>query len=113
MDITSLVVGVLSSGAVMTFVGSWFGRKTERANAVQMEAGASKQTAEAATLTIEAILKWATALKEEYAERITALEKSVAERDAVIVQLRIQVVAQDFEIKAIKKSLDNKGVING
>lgn len=85
----------------MTAVGAWFGRRSERAKAKESEAAATEKTTAAANATVEAILKWALML----ADRITSLEKLVAERDTVIIQLRTQVTGMEFEIRELKKLL--------
>lgn len=72
--IATIVSAVLGSTVLSTLITGFFAKK--------------KTDADAATMTVDSILKWATTLT----SRIDALERALKEKDDLIAELKARVV---------------------
>lgn len=79
---------VLSSSALTGLITNIFARRKYKAEASQIIANASKTSAEATASTVDAVLRWADMLT----VRISALEKSDAEKAVIITDLKVKLV---------------------
>lgn len=87
MSITAIIALLTALGGstvLGTFITSWFSRK--------------KTNTDAATATVDSILRWAVTLT----ARIDALEKAVTERDLIIADLRKKVAHLEADLETYK-----------
>lgn len=87
MSITTIlaIITALGGSTVLgTFINSWFTRK--------------KISTDAATATVDSILRWAVTLT----SRIDALEKAVTDRDIIIADLRQKVAHLEADLETYK-----------